>query len=88
MRDPNEGPDRIDFDADPPLEVFRQAPPEPEASAHTVHLLDHDSEVLLYLFDFLSEAGYRVRASSSASDALEHVARWQPEILIASLEMP
>jgi DNA-binding NtrC family response regulator len=39
-------------------------------------------------FDFLSEEGYRVSASSNAGDALEHVDRWHPEILIANLEMP
>jgi FixJ family two-component response regulator len=53
-----------------------------------VHLLDHDSEVLLFLFDFLSNSGFQVSASSNVGDALQYVGREHPQVLIAAMEMP
>ena len=87
MLEHNEGSENLDFEAEPTLELLRQSPPEVDSPSHTIHLLDHDSEVLLFLFDYLSAAGFRVSASSNASDALDHIARSHPEILIANMEM-
>jgi DNA-binding NtrC family response regulator len=73
---------------EPPIQLLKQPSSEKESVLHTIHVLDHDSEILLFLFDFLSNAGYQLSASSNAGDALEHVARSHPEILIADLDMP
>lgn len=54
----------------------------------TIHLVDDDSISLLYLFDHLSAAGFRVAASSSALDALEAISRGKPEIVVCNAEMP
>ena len=78
------GPSAPDF----PIEQLRQPSPEADSAFHTIHVLDHDSEILLFLFDFLSNAGYQLSASSNAGDALEHVARSHPEVLIADVDMP
>ncbi len=88
MLEQNEYQDSLDFAAEPSLKVVRQPSAESDSPSHTIHLVDHDSDVLLFLFDLLSEAGFRVSASSNASDALDHVARLHPEILIANMEMP
>ncbi|HVR86809.1 MAG TPA: response regulator [Planctomycetota bacterium] len=88
MPEPDGSSEISDFDAEPSLELVRQVPPELDSPVHTVHLLDHDSQVLLFLFDFLSEEGFRASASSSVGDALDHLAKWHPEILIANMEMP
>jgi two-component system, NtrC family, response regulator HydG len=65
------------------IEWLQQPQPESDSPIHTIHVLDHDSEVLLFLFDFLSNEGYQLSASSNVTDALEHVARSHPELLIA-----
>jgi len=70
------------------IELLRQPLPDLDSPLHTVHLLDHDSEILLFLFDFLSNAGFQVSASSNSGDALDYLARSHPEILIAAMEMP
>jgi FixJ family two-component response regulator len=88
MLEHKEAHDNLYFAAEPSLELVRQPSAEIDSPSHTIHLVDHDSEVLLFLFDFLSAAGFRVSASSNASDALDHVARLHPEILIANMEMP
>lgn len=70
------------------IEVIRQPQPELDSPHHTIHLLDHDSQVLLHLYDFLSNAGFQVSASSNADDALDYVARSHPEILVTADEVP
>jgi len=72
---------------EPTLEFVRPPSPEVDAPVHTIHLLDHDSDVLLFLFDFLSNAGFQVSASSNAGDAFQYVAREHPRILIAGMEL-
>jgi DNA-binding NtrC family response regulator len=72
---------------EPTLEFVRPQSPEVDAPVHTIHLLDHDSDVLLFLFDFLSNAGFQVSASSNAGDAFQYVAREHPRILIAGMEL-
>jgi DNA-binding NtrC family response regulator len=59
-----------------------------EAPVHTIHVMDHDPGLLLRLFGVLSDAGYRVNASSDAKIALDCIARSHPEMVIASMEMP
>lgn len=59
----------------------------PEPRIHTLHLLDTDSDVLLHLFEFLSNAGFQVSASSKPEDAMEFVARESPEVLIAATSL-
>jgi DNA-binding response OmpR family regulator len=51
-------------------------------------VVDDESEVLLYLFDLLSEEGYRVDGFSSAIDALRTIARRTPDLVLADLGMP
>jgi DNA-binding response OmpR family regulator len=58
-----------------------------EARAHSIHLLDDDSDWLLFFFEYLSGAGYHVTASSTIDDALILLARSQPEILIADRDI-
>ena len=53
-----------------------------------IHLVDDDSETLLFLFDFLSDAGFQVSASSSSSDALACISRTHPKLVICDWEMP
>jgi DNA-binding response OmpR family regulator len=74
-------------EAEPSVEIVRQPSSEADAPLHTIHLLDHDSEILLSLFDFLSNAGFTVSATSNAGDALQYVTREHPDVLIASMEM-
>jgi CheY-like chemotaxis protein len=88
MFEQNEGREKIESEARADFELLRPRPPEADLPSYTIHLVDHDSEVLLSLFDFLSGAGFRVSASSNASDGLDYVARLHPDILIANMEMP
>jgi DNA-binding NtrC family response regulator len=88
MRRKDQAPDHVESSPEPTIELFKQLSPGTEATFHTVHVLDHDSEVLLFLFDVLTNAGYQLSASSNAGDALEHVARSHPEVLIADVDMP
>ena len=74
-------------EAEPSVEIVHQPRSDADAPVHTIHLLDHDSENLLSLFDFLSNAGFKVSATSNAGDALQYVTREHPEVLIASMEM-
>ncbi len=53
-----------------------------------IHLVDKDSDNLIYLFDFLSIEGFSVAASSTASDALKCIARVRPRVVICEWEMP
>ncbi len=64
------------------------ADPGSRGPLHTVHLLDHHSDWLLFLNEYLSNAGYQVTASSDTTDALQVIARAHPEILIADQDMP
>src|SRR4029078_7699290 len=73
---------------EPSIELLKQPLSEGESPSRTIHVLDQDSEVLLFLFDFLSNAGYQLSASSNVDDALDHVARSHPEALIADGDMP
>jgi DNA-binding NtrC family response regulator len=71
-----------------PLELIALPKMDLDPSIHTVHLVDHDSSILLFLFDFLSNAGLHVSASSNAADALDYVSRMHPEILFSEMDMP
>jgi len=70
------------------IELLTQPQGETDSPIHTIHVLDHDSEVLLFLFDFLNNEGYQLSASSNAGDAFEHLARSHPEVLIADMDLP
>ena len=74
--------------AETPFEFVRRTEPTPDAHVYSLHLVDHDSETLLFLFDFLSNAGFRARASSNVSDALDYIERERPDLVIANVEMP
>jgi CheY-like chemotaxis protein len=76
-----------DADPDNTVELIRPPAPDSDPEVHSVHLVDHDSDALLYLFDFLSNAGFHVSASSNTVDALDYVTRSHPELLIAEIEM-
>jgi len=60
----------------------------PEPPIHSIHLLDRDSDALLYLFEYLSTAGYNVSASACAADAMLMVAKGLPDVLIADKDLP
>jgi DNA-binding NtrC family response regulator len=64
------------------------ADPGSGGTLHTVHLLDQHSDWLLFLNEYLSNAGYQVTASSDTIDALQVVGRFHPEVLIADKDMP
>jgi DNA-binding NtrC family response regulator len=51
-------------------------------------VVDDESDSLAYLFDLLHNEGYRVLPTSSALDALEHVAKKKPSLVISDLRMP
>jgi two-component system chemotaxis response regulator CheY len=70
------------------IEESRQLGALLEAPVHAIHVMDHDPGLLHRLFDVLSDAGYRVNASSDAEIALDYIARSHPEIVLASMEMP
>ena len=53
-----------------------------------IHLVDKDSENLIYLFDFLSIEGFSVAASSNTSDAIKCIARTRPRIVLCEWDMP
>jgi DNA-binding NtrC family response regulator len=53
-----------------------------------IYLVDNDSDALLFLYDFLSAAGFRVAASSNAIDALAYVGRMRPRAILCHWEMP
>jgi FixJ family two-component response regulator len=53
-----------------------------------VHVVHSDSDVLLFLFDILSSAGFRVAASSSALDGLSYLARSRPSAVLCRWDMP
>lgn len=53
-----------------------------------IHLVDHDPASLLFLFDELTRAGYRVNASSSSRKALDYIRERKPEIVLCNLHMP
>jgi DNA-binding response OmpR family regulator len=53
-----------------------------------IHLVDKDSDHLVYLFDFLSMEGFPVAASSSTADALKYIERMRPRIVLCEWEMP
>jgi DNA-binding NtrC family response regulator len=67
----------------PSFRITGQREPKPRS----VHLIDQDSEVLLALFELLSQRGYHVSASSNVGDALEFIVRHPPDILIVSGEL-
>lgn len=51
-------------------------------------VVDDKSDTLLYLYDLLSSEGFHVEGSSSAVDALDHVQRRPPGVVIANVRMP
>lgn len=55
---------------------------------YLIHLVHHDSNVLLALYDVLSAAGFRVAASSNALDGLAYIARSKPRAVLCHWEMP
>jgi len=70
------------------LEESRQLGTLLDAPVQTIHVMDHDPGLLHRLYDVLSDAGYRVNASTDAEIALDYIARSHPEIVVASMEMP
>ena len=56
--------------------------------ARSVHLLDRDRDCLLFLSEYLTTAGFDVSGSSAVEDALERVARFSPNVLIAEKDAP
>lgn len=77
-----------ELDSEPMFELVEQHEEAPEPSARSIHLIDPSSEVLLTLFEFFSNAGFHVSASSNADDALSYIARSHPRGLIAPMDMP
>jgi CheY-like chemotaxis protein len=57
-------------------------------SKPSIHLVDKDSDNLVYLFDFLSLEGFPVAASSSTPEAIKCIGRMRPKIVLCELEMP
>jgi len=53
-----------------------------------IHLVDHDPASLLFLFEELTRAGYRVNASSDSRKALDFIRVRKPEIVLCNLHMP
>lgn len=53
-----------------------------------IHLVHHDSDVLLSLYEVLSAAGFQVTASTNATDALSYVGRNRPRAVLYHWEMP
>jgi DNA-binding NtrC family response regulator len=51
-------------------------------------VVDDESDSLAYLFDLLHNEGYRVLPTSSPLDALEHVIKKKPQLIISDLRMP
>jgi DNA-binding NtrC family response regulator len=70
------------------FELIKQPAEAPDPTIHQIHLIDHDSGTLLYLYDYLSNAALRVSASSNALDAIDFISRSHPEIVVAELDMP
>lgn len=56
--------------------------------ARTVHLVHHDSDVLLSLYEVLSASGFQVAASSNTLDALAYIARSRPQAVLCRWKMP
>lgn len=59
-----------------------------EAAIRSIHLLDDDSDWLLFLFEYLSNAGYLVTETSSIEDAFSFIGNSHPDILIADRDFP
>jgi DNA-binding NtrC family response regulator len=53
-----------------------------------IHLVDHDPASLLFLFEELTRAGFRVNASSVSQKALEFIRDRKPAIVLCNLHMP
>jgi|SRR5579862_1177434 two-component system response regulator FixJ len=53
-----------------------------------IHLIDHDTATLLYLFEELTRAGFHVNASSASLRALDCIAETKPQVLLCNLHMP
>jgi CheY-like chemotaxis protein len=50
-------------------------------------VVDDESDTLLYLYDFLTSAGYFVEGSSNPADALEGIRRRAPAVVLADVRM-
>ncbi|HVR86459.1 MAG TPA: response regulator [Planctomycetota bacterium] len=57
-------------------------------SDRLIHLVDHDPASLLFLFEELTSAGFRVNASSVTQKALDFIRERKPEIVLCNLHMP
>ena len=68
------------------FEVLGHSAGSPDHPSPTVHLLDRDSDMLLFLFEYLSAGGYSVSASCSATDAFELLGRSHPDLFFADIE--
>ena len=53
-----------------------------------IYLVDHDAVGLLFLFEELTRAGFRVNASSISHRALEFIRERKPAIVLCNLHMP
>ena len=54
---------------------------------HLIHLVHHDSDVVLTLYEVLSAAGFHVAASTQALDGLSHIARSKPRAVLCHWDM-
>jgi two-component system response regulator (stage 0 sporulation protein F) len=57
-------------------------------SDRLIHLVDHDAASLLFLFEELTRAGFRVNASSVSQKAIDFIRERKPEIVLCNLHMP
>jgi len=53
-----------------------------------IQLVDYDALSLIYLFEELTRAGYRVNTSSASRKALDSIRATKPEIVFCNLHMP
>jgi CheY-like chemotaxis protein len=53
-----------------------------------IHLVHHDSDVLLDLYAVLSAAGFQVAASSNTLNAVTYITRTKPRAVLCHWEMP
>jgi len=51
-------------------------------------VVDDDADTLEMLVVALERSGAEVRGASSAADALEHLSRWQPDLIVSDIAMP
>jgi len=80
--------DRRETEPVPDIGAIRRNDGASKVPVPSIHLLDGDSDALLFLFEYLSTAGYNVSASSCAADAMMMVAKAHPDVFIADKDLP